>query len=215
MKDNNHENDQHDPNNNEEPKKPSREEGNLDSFLEHIHSLQGKFASLPMLKVQPVSTWLEEAKQRPIPKKLFSEFWLEGELCMLFADTNVGKSILAVQLAQSISSGEAIAGFELEATPQRVLYVDFELSDKQLEARYSAEFSDHYEFSSDFLRAELEAAVELGEEEGRFEQLLYRSLEEALERHQVQVLIIDNITYLRSETERARHALPLMKQLKS
>ena len=71
---------------------------------------------------------------------LFSEFWLEGELCMLFADTNLGKSMLAVQLGDSISRGVAIPGFRLEATPQKVLYIDFELSDKQFEVRYSASF---------------------------------------------------------------------------
>ena len=56
------------------------------------------------------------------------------------ATTNLGKSILAVQLGDSISRGVAIPGFRLEAAPQKVRYIDFELSDKQFEVRYSASF---------------------------------------------------------------------------
>ena len=52
--------------------------------------------------------WIEEAKNKPAPKMLFSEFWHEGELCILFSDTNLGKTILAVQIADSIASGKPI-----------------------------------------------------------------------------------------------------------
>jgi len=38
--------------------------------------------------VRATNHWIELAKTRPIPKMLFSEFWFEGELCILFADTN-------------------------------------------------------------------------------------------------------------------------------
>ena len=70
---------------------------------------------------KPTSEWILEASLRPVPKMLFSEFWFEGELCVLFADTNVGKSILAVQIGNSISKGKAIEGFKLEAEKQKVL----------------------------------------------------------------------------------------------
>ena len=58
---------------------------------------------------------IEEAKSRPIPEMLFGAFWYEGELCILFADTNLGKSILAVQIGDSISKGRAVPGFHMEA----------------------------------------------------------------------------------------------------
>ena len=50
---------------------------------------------------------------------LFDKLWYEGEICILFADTNVGKSILAVQIGDSISRGKAIRGFEIEAKRQK------------------------------------------------------------------------------------------------
>ena len=46
-----------------------------------------------LFTVKPANLWIEQAKTRPIPQMLFSEFWHEGELCILFADTNLGKSI--------------------------------------------------------------------------------------------------------------------------
>ena len=152
--------------------------------------------------MQPASVWLQEARERPVPQMLFSEFCLEGELCMLFADTNLGKSILAVQLGDSISRGVAIPGFRLEAAPQKVRYVDFELGDKQFEVRYAASLKHHYAFSAHFLRAELVGAPELAEEAGSFEALLHAALEKALVETAAKVLIIDNIPYLSQESGR-------------
>lgn len=113
------------------------------------------------LIIKPANTWVNDAKIRPIPNMLFSEFWYENEVCILFADTNLGKSILAVQIADSISKGIKIAGFKLESQPKKVLYLDFELSDKQFENRCSQEYKNHYIFNSNFLRAELNTELEL------------------------------------------------------
>lgn len=157
--------------------------------------------------------WIEEAKNRPTPKMLFSEFWHEGELCILFADTNVGKSILAVQIGNSIALGEPIHGFDLEAEKQKVLYLDFELSDKQFEVRYSVNYKDHYQFCDNFLRAEIDPDTEVPD--GKFEEVLHTSLETAIQETGAKILIVDNITYLKNETEKAKDALPLMKQLKA
>ncbi len=65
---------------------------------------------------------------------LFGELWCEGEICILFADTNVGKSILATQIADDIGKGKNEEGLKVEVEPQPITYFDFELSDKQLEA---------------------------------------------------------------------------------
>ena len=88
-----------------------------------------------LFTVKTASRWIEQAKTRPIPKMLFGEFWFEGELCILFADTNLGKSILAVQIGNSISRGEQIRGFKLETPKQPILYFDFELSSFQMKQK--------------------------------------------------------------------------------
>ena len=165
-----------------------------------------------LLRIRSANQCIEEAKNRPIPKMLFNEFWHEGELCILFADTNVGKSILAVQIANSISKGEAIKGFELASQKQKVLYFDFEMSDKQFEKRYSINYDNHYQFDDNFLRIELNPNCTDFED---FEKELFASIEQALIKELSTILIIDNLTYLKTQaTETAKEALPLMKRLK-
>jgi RecA-family ATPase len=162
--------------------------------------------------VKKAAQWIEEAKNRPTPKMLFSEFWHEGELCILFADTNVGKSILAVQIGNSIALGEPVQGFKMEAEKQKILYLDFELSDKQFEIRYSVNYKNHYQFFDNFLRAEIDPDTE--GPEGKFEEFLHASLDSMISDEGIRILIVDNITYLSAETEKAKDALPLMKHLK-
>jgi len=145
---------------------------------------------------------------------LFGEFWFEGELCILFADTNLGKSILAVQIGNSISKGEQIRGFKLETPKQPILYFDFELSDKQFENRYSIKFEQHYNFDNNFIRVEINPDAVIPEAQ-TFEDYLNHSLERSITETGAKVLIIDNLTYLKNETEKAKDALPLMKHLKA
>jgi len=162
--------------------------------------------------VKTASLWIEQAKSRPIPKMLFGEFWFENELCILFADTNLGKSILAVQISNSISKGEQIPGFKLEAQKQPILYFDFELSDKQFENRYSIDFEQHYSFDKNFIRVEINPDAEIPK---NFENFLNDSMELSIIETGAKILIIDNLTYLKSENEKAKDALPLMKHLKA
>ena len=190
-------------------------------FIEHSKDLiqQGKEASESkgLFSVRTANRWIEQAKVRPIPKMLFGELWFEGELCILFADTNLGKSILAVQIGNSISNGEPIRAFKLEAEKQKILYYDFELSEKQFENRYSINFDQHYIFDDYFYRAEID--TEKSDYKGfgfeTFELFLHYSLEKSIIETDAKILIIDNITYLKNETEKAKDALPLMKHLKA
>ena len=164
--------------------------------------------------LRTATQWMEEARQRPIPKMLFGEFWFEGELCILFADTNLGKSILAVQIGNSISRGEHIPGFFLQSEKRPILYFDFELSDKQFENRYSVNYQDHYAFDENFIRVEMNPEAEIPDGLS-FEDFLNHSLERSIVETGARVLIIDNLTYLKNETEKAKDALPLMKHLKA
>jgi RecA-family ATPase len=168
-----------------------------------------------VLMVRHADHWMEQAHQRDIPLMLFGKLWHQGEVCILFADSNLGKSIVAVQVADGISRGEGSYPFDVEAPAQPVLYCDFELTDKQFEARYSVDYEYHYRFGKNFYRAELNPDMELPHEFADFDDYLIFSLERSVQQTGAKVLVIDNLTYLRSETERAQDALPLMKQLKA
>lgn len=192
----------------------------LNDITDELNGLSIGSENKGLFKVKPASKWIEQAKNRPIPKMLFGEFWHENELCILFADTNLGKSILAVQIGNSISKGEHISGFKLETTKQPILYFDFELNDKQFEGRYSIKnevkqaYEQHYIFDENFIRVELNPDANIPEGCSD-EQYLNQSLEQSIIETGAKVLIVDNLTYLRNETEKARNALPLMKQLKA
>jgi RecA-family ATPase len=180
----------------------------------------GKFGQVPeaepaagMFTIRTANEWMVLERQNPTPQMLFGRFWIEGELCILFADTNMGKSILAVQLGNSISRGEAIAPFELHVEPCHVLYIDFELSGKQFELRYT-DTKGTYEFASGFFRAEFNPLAETPYEYKTIDEFINNALDYAIRKTGTRVLIIDNITCLRNGTERAADALPLMKHLK-
>lgn len=158
--------------------------------------------------------WIEEAKERPIPKMLFGQLWFEGELCMLFADTSMGKSILAVQVGDSIATGKPIIPFALEAPPQPILYFDFELSDKQFETRYSTDYKNHFKFHPNFFRLEIDSDFDLPEG-ATFEFLISYFIEQEIVNTEAKILIIDNLTFLSHDTEKAKDALILMKHLKN
>jgi len=168
-----------------------------------------------LFTVQSANHWLMEANARPIPRMLFGKLWYEGELCILFADSNVGKSILAVQIGDCISSGKGMPPFTIEAQTQAVLYCDFELTDKQFEARYSHEYAEHYTFADSYYRSQLNPDNQLPDGFDDFDQYIIYQLERAIVQNNVRVVIIDNLTYLRNEAEQAKDALPLMKQLKA
>jgi len=184
------------------------EDSEKDLEVIHLNKTVGAFAA------KNVNRWIEQARLKPVPEMLFDEFWYETELCILFADTNLGKSILAVQIGDSISTGQPIAGIKLEAQQQKVIYFDFELSEKQFEKRYSVEYTDHYIFSEHFFRLELEPDMEIPPYQD-FESFLTDSIEEMINETSARILIVDNLTYLKNGTEKAANALPLMKYLKA
>jgi RecA-family ATPase len=217
--------------NNSKPIKLNPVFNDLDNQLEqpevwsnHIEELEQKRKEAEqnkgLFKVKTANEWLELAKTSPIPEMLFGELWHEGEISILFSDSNLGKSILSVQIADSISKGQQIPGFILEAKKQPVLYFDFELSAKQFELRYSIKneaqkiFEIHYSFDDGFKRIEINPDAEIPTE-STFENYLNQSLEQSIIETGAKILIIDNITYLKNETERSKDALPLMKYLKA
>lgn len=172
-----------------------------------------------IFRTKEANGWLREAKDVAVPKTLFGELWIEGELSIFFADTGKGKSVLAVQIAESIARGVPIEPLKLSAEPQKVIYFDFELSQKQFEARYSAIVSenssiDHYQFSRNLLRSELDTFERLPAGFDDFYEYLHASLEELIDFSDAKIIIVDNITYLNTSTQNSSAALRLMKGLK-
>lgn len=159
-----------------------------------LEAIRSEFETIPdttdigMLSIKSANRTLEDAARRPDPEQLYLELWYEGEVCCLFADSNLGKSIFAVQMADTISQ------------TRRVLYVDCELSDKQFQLRYTdKETGQRHLFPDNLFRAEINPCA-IGVE--RYEENIIKDIEMAAIRTATDVIIIDNLTYLCNSSDK-------------
>lgn len=170
------------------------------SIIEEIKSemerSENKANDNGLLNIKMANTWVKEAKSRPNPHTWFHGLIVANENTVIFAASNVGKSILAVQIAEEIAKEE------------KVLYLDLELSDKQFQMRYTMGDAVH-NFPDNFLRAEInpENLLNVDLENG-----IIDSIEKAIMTG-VKVVIIDNITFACMNAERAEVAGEFMKKV--
>lgn len=151
-----------------------------------------------LLTVKTANECISDAMKVSLPQQLWSSLWYEGELCCLFADSNVGKSIYAVQMAKDIAGDHS------------VIYFDFELSEKQFQMRYTDDNGDAYVFPQTLHRAEINPDNISGED---FEYEIMNAIVDAMQKYSANVLIIDNITFLNALTEHGDAASRLMMAL--
>ena len=165
--------------------------------------------------IKTASQWLETPTQQQDYQRMFGDFWYRGELCILFADTNVGKSVLAVQIGDALSKGETVMQhLESPPQPQKVLYFDFELSAEQFEKRYS-DRNGRYPFSADFYRLVFNPHATGQKRFASYADYMNNALENVLVSTGARTLIIDNITCLRTGTEATAGAVNLMRNLQT
>ena len=159
-------------------------------------------ASVPeqigMLTIKTANRTIKEAALRPNPDALWLSLWYEGEVCCLFSDSNLGKSIYAVQIATKV------------AEAKRVLYFDFELSDKQFQLRYSDEQGNLNVFPDNLYRVEINRE---SLDVANFEEAIIGNIEQAALQTGAKILVIDNLTYLCIASEKGDVAGALMFRL--
>ena len=151
-----------------------------------------------VMSIKTANRTILEASLLPTPRALWDCFWYEGELSCLFADSNVGKSILAVQIADRI------------ARTDNVLYMDFELSEKQFQLRYTNEYGNLYTFPEKLYRVSLDCNSLL---DANFEEAIINSIEQMALQTDCKIFIVDNLTYLCCAMEKGDAAGRLMIQL--
>lgn len=139
-----------------------------------------------IFNIMTANTVMEEAKKLTTPVPLYHNYWIEGEVCCLFADSNLGKSLLAVQIGEDISKrGET------------VLYYDFELSRKQFEMRYTDESDGKaYRFANGFHRVELNLDSLDEKEMAHLEEIIVKGIEANVKATKCKYIIVDNISWL-------------------
>ncbi len=141
------------------------------------------------------------ARARSTPRPLFGDLWLEGELSVLFGEPGCGKSLLAVQIADSIASGNRLKRHYKAPRRQKVVYVDLESHPTQFCRRYDYDDDERgsklYKFPANltFIGPAAGAAADIA------------VIGERVKALGAKVLIIDNIGHLmknRTSTEAAR-----------
>jgi RecA-family ATPase len=165
-----------------------------------------------LFEFKPANQWLDDASKLKEQKKLFGDFWREGELAILFADTGIGKSILSVQIADSISKGEATLGLEFKADKQKVLYFDFENSEIQFKKRYTNIQNKTYRFDDYFLRVTFNSEYNYNNE--KHVDSIFSNIEKCVIESTAKVVIIDNMTYLNGDIEKANEASSFIKKMR-
>ena len=171
-----------------------------------------------LLKAEPINEGLKKSYDKPNPRKLFGQLWWEKELVICFASTNVGKTLLAMQIAESLATGTQV--FKDDDNPckneteaMKVLYVDAELTYKQIENRYKNYVTkENYELSSNIIRAEINRDF-LWQKGDNMEELIKEDIKNLIEEHKPEALIVDNLKMLRKGTEKSHEALPMMFEL--
>jgi len=150
--------------------------------------------------IKSANQWLKEAAERPDPEPLYKTLWFSGEACCLYADSNIGKSVLAAQIATAISQ------------KQIVLLFDFELSGKMFQTRYTDnETKQLYDFPPKLFRCEIDPdKIDFTAD---FEDSLIKNIEQTAIGMDAKVIIIDNLTWLCNESEKGDAAGLLMKAL--
>ena len=154
-----------------------------------------------MFRVRSAMDVLAQAALQPDPIELYPNLIVQQELTILFADTGIGKTIKAVQIATQIAATKV------------VLFVDLELSDKQFEKRYRDDNGQHFKFPANFYRADFTPRFEV--KPGlTYEEYFIKSLELAIDETGAEVVVIDNMTKLSAgDTDTAKATIPVMESL--
>jgi len=151
-----------------------------------------------LLSVKAANDWIEESLLAPDPKTYFHDLIVQYENTVIFASSNVGKSILAIQIAEDIARSE------------KIMYVDLELSAKQFQMRYTDPTTGYrHIFPANFTRAEVAPELIVGAD---LEQEILSSIEEAA-RQGTRFFVIDNITFICNDSEKGSTAGSFMMKL--
>jgi len=172
----------------------------LESLITDELEAEGHTGKVGIFRVKTANDTVADAQKRPDPDPLYDELWFEEEVCCLFADSNLGKSIFAVQMAAYI------------AIRHRVLYIDCEMSDKQFQLRYSDPITgERYPFPDTFFRAEIDPMAMVPKD---YETVILNHIEQTALAYDCDVVMVDNIGYLCNNMDKGADAGQFMQNLK-
>lgn len=158
-------------------------------------------------KIESLAEVVNSNKDKLPPKQLFGEFWRDGEIAVLFGQTNTGKTVLAMQMAIDLARGQASMPeyFPVDTPPLKVLYFDMEMTDAQISRRLAG-----IEIPKNFHRASLclDSVKELLDTSDSVDSII-----EIASEWRPDVIFIDNISAIKIKNDTASAASELMLKL--
>lgn len=170
----------------------------IEDILQEVEKTKRAPKKVGLLSVKPANDWIEDSLKTPDPKTFFHGLIVQYENTVIFASSNVGKSILAIQIAENI------------ARTEKILYLDLELSCKQFQMRYTdTATGEIHVFPQNFHRAEIDPELIMGSD---LEQEILDSVEEAAKAG-TKFFVVDNITFICNDSEKGATAGSFMMKL--
>lgn len=170
----------------------------LDLIQQEVEKAKRAPKKVGLLSVKPANDWIVDSLNSPDPKTFFHDLIVQYENTVIFAASNVGKSILAIQIAEHI------------ARTEKILYIDLELSSKQFQMRYTdIRTGEVHIFPSNFIRAEIDPELIMGAD---LEQEILDSIEEAALQG-ISYFVVDNLTFICNDSEKGATAGSFMMKL--
>ena len=153
---------------------------------------------LGRLRLQSANKWIDDAKAQPDPEHYYHGMFVEGEISFVFSAPNSGKSLFLMQVAESI------------ARTQKVVVIDCEQSSKQFQKHYTNDDtgSTHY-FLANLYHAEVDSELLDTVDQ---DQAILESVEQAA-KEGFKVTVIDNISFICVDTEKAQTSIEFMRKL--
>ena len=158
-------------------------------------------------KAESLHSLLKRTEHLPPIKKVFGEFWFEGELSILFGPTNTGKSTLAIQAALYLDQGSSEYNeFENNCGKKKVLYFDLELSERQIHNRLKGLVHR----KTELIRVEFNPDSFLV---SSTQEKTFNDISKLVASTNADILIIDNLSAIYPNNEKASEATVLLKYL--
>lgn len=159
-------------------------------------------------------TMIDGAKEPPA-KRMTGSLTHENSIIILFSDPGTGKSIFGMQLADMISRGKGLwnhKDFQNSCTSKKTVFFDFEMEESELYGRYrkNGKVANAYNWHKNFFRSGINPDFIDFEEA---DTLITNEMQLVIEEQEPELVIVDNMTYIASESSDPKMATKIMKKL--
>ena len=165
-----------------------------------------------ILQISKVNQSIIKGSKQDQQKRMVGTLLREGDLAIFFGDEGTGKSVFSYQIGDAISKGKDlidIDGLRNQSEAKDTIMFDFEMVERQLFDRYSAE-GNPYSFSDKFYRVSMDSSWT---DMDNMANKIIDHIEAIIKTKEPGLAIIDNLTWICDETTDNTIATKVMKKL--